>query len=404
MLILAQNPQFRRFWLGGVFNDVGVMMYFMVHGWLMFSITKSAFWVGAAAGINGLAMIAFGVFGGVLADRIDRRKLLASGQLVQALVALALAAVVFADRVEMWHVLLVAFIDGSAMTVKVPARFALTLDLVGRGRVLSATAAGWMSMTAMAVVVPLVGGAVINAFDIAWAYVIMAGAYLVAAAAVMSVGRVDVTKRGVASPWRDLTEGVRYAFKTPVVRTLIVAVIVTEVFGWAHESMLPVMVGEVLGAGALGLGYLLAAGGAGATVALLALTALGDVGNKGRLVVIGAGGFGLFLVLFAFSPWLPLSMVLLALAYAVMMLFEPAVTTLLQTTVPDDMRGRVLSFQTMSWGLTGVSGFHTGAIAGALGAPVAIAIGGGIVALNALRMATRTRDYQERPAEAVPEG
>ena len=150
MLILAQNPQFRRFWLGGVFNDIGMMMYLMVHGWLMFSVTKSAFWVGATAGMNGLAMIAFGVFGGVLADRVDRRKLLASGQLVQAAVALALAAVVFADRVEVWHVLVVAFIDGAALTVKVPSRMALTLDLVGRRQVLSATATGLVSMTAMA--------------------------------------------------------------------------------------------------------------------------------------------------------------------------------------------------------------------------------------------------------------
>ncbi len=403
MLILTQNPQFRRLWLGGVFNDIGLTMYFMVHGWLMFSITKSAFWVGATAGMNGLAMIAFGVFGGVLADRVDRRKLLASSQLVQASIALALAIVVFAEGVELWHVLLVAFIDGAAVTVKVPSRMALTLDLAGRARALSAIAAGYASMTAMAVIVPLAGGAVINAFGIAWAYVIMAGAYLVAAATVMSVGPVRVTRRGVTSPWRDLTEGVRYAFKTPVVRTLIVAVIVTEVFGWAHESMLPVMAGEVLGAGALGLGYLLAAGGAGATVALLVLSALGDVRDKGRLVVIGAGGFGILLAVFAFSTWLPLSMVLLAGAYALMMLFEPAVTTLLQTTVPDDMRGRVLSFQTMSWGLTGVSGFHTGAIARALGAPAAIAIGGAIVALNSLRMAVRTRDYQDRPTEAVSE-
>ena len=141
MLILVRTPQFMRFWIGGVFNDVGMHMYLLVHGWLMFSISGSAFWVGAATGMNGLAMLGFGVIGGVLADRFDRRKLLAFSQIIQASTALGLAAVVYLGVVDMWHVLLVAFIDGAVTSVKMPSRFALTFDLAGRTHVLSATAA-----------------------------------------------------------------------------------------------------------------------------------------------------------------------------------------------------------------------------------------------------------------------
>lgn len=97
-------------------------------------------------------------------------------------------------------------------------------------------------------------------------------------------------------------------------------------------------------------------------------------------------GFGVFLLLFAQSPWLPLSMLLLGMAYASVAVYETTLSTLLQTAVPDKMRGRVLSLQSFTWGVTGTSGFHTGAIATILGAPLAISIGGGVLVLNGVRM------------------
>ena len=181
-------------------------------------------------------------------------------------------------------------------------------------------------------------------------------------------------------------------FSTPAVRLLIAMVLVTEAFGWAHETILPVMARDVLDVGASGLGYLLAAGSAGGTVSTLLLASVGEVGRKSRLLVASSFGFGLFLVLFAWSSALPLSLVLIAGAYASALVYETTVTTLLQREVPDNLRGRVVSFQAMMWGVTGLAGFHTGAIAGAIGAPAAIAIGGAVVVVSAvwvLRVAGR---------------
>ena len=113
-------------------------------------------------------------------------------------------------------------------------------------------------------------------------------------------------------------------------------------------------------------------------------------------------GFGVFLILFAMSPWLLVSMLLIAVAYSMVALYETTLSTLLQTSVPDEMRGRVLSFQTFTWGLTGASGFHTGTIATLLGAPVAIAVGGGILVLNGLRMVRGLPDrFRESHAEVA---
>ena len=135
-----------------------------------------------------------------------------------------------------------------------------------------------------------------------------------------------------------------------------------------------------------GLAIMLSAGSAGALLASLSLSAVGDIRRKGFALILGYIGFGLFLIAFASSQWFVLSLFLIAMAYASVTLYETMMRTLLQTSVPDDMRGRVLSFQMFSWGFTGFSGFHTGAIAHLIGAQLAIAIGGGVVVLNGLRL------------------
>ena len=398
MLELFRNPRYRLLWINGAISDMGMVMFMMVHGWLALILTDSPFWVGATFGVQGLGILGSSTFVGVLVDRLDRRKLMAGAQFLQAAMLLSLAVLILTDNGHLWQVLVVGFLDGLAMSVRMPARMALTLDLVGRGRLLSATATNFVAMTIMGIVAPLLAGAVVSAADLGWAYVIMGAVYIVAALVLLSLkieAPVRRADREANSPWSDLKQGFRYVFSTPAVRTLILVVLVTETFGWSHEAMLPVMARDELKVGASGLGYLLAAASAGGLIATLVLSNLGDVREKGRLLVGGTGGFGLFLVLFAASSWFPLSMVLLALAYAVVVTYEATVTTLLQTVVPDEMRGRVLSFQVFSWGFTGVSGFHTGAIANALGAPVAIAIGGGVLMLNAVRLAGLTSRFRD---------
>ena len=401
MRLIFQDPRFRLLWISSAFNDMALMMHMMVQGWLTLTITDSPFWVGAAMGMNGLGLMCFSGVGGVLADRLERRKLIMASQTVQITLSVALAALIFTDQIQLCQILAAAFIEGMAVAVKVPARMALTLDVVGREKLLSATAANFAGMTVMGVVAPLVGGAVISAFDIAWAYVIMAGGRLTSTAILLNLRGIARVEARVASPWQDLKQGVRYVVTTPPVRALILIVLVTEGVGWSHESMLPVMARDVLGVNASGLGYLLATAAVGATIATVIVSNLGEVRDKGRLMLAGLGGFGLFLMLFAASTWLPLSMILLALAYAAVMAYEATLSTLLQTSVPDQMRGRVLSFQAFTWGLSQVSGFHMGAIANAVGAPVTIAIAGGLVMLNALRQLPTASRFREQPDQAA---
>ena len=395
MDLIVRNPMFRLLWLNGMFSQIGFMGFGMVHGWLALEVTDSPFWVGAAAGAMGLGLISFGAVAGLLVDRLDRRAVVLAATVLQAAGTGALIFLVFTDDVRLWHIMGSAYLLGVVSAARTPARMALMLDVVGRGFLLKATAADFASMSMMAIVTPLVAGSVVSGFGLGWAYLSIASAEVVGSLFLIGLVVERKSRRRPQTPWKDLVEGMEYVFTAPIVRTLMLMVLITEAFGWSHETIMPVMAGIELDVGASGFGYLMSAGGSGAFVSALVLSSVGEVEDKGRLVVMGLGGFGLFLVLFAFSPWFQLSLVLLALAYGMAVMYEATVHTLFQTVVPDEMRGRVLSFQAMTWGLTGASGFHMGAIASALDARIAIAIGGGVVMLNGLRLVGKVSGFRE---------
>ena len=408
MLLVIRNARFRLLWTSAVVNYMGLMFYFTVHGWLALEVTNSAFWVGATAGVNGLSIMIFSPAAGVLVDRLNRKWLILTALAFQVSVAAWIAAMLFTGRIELWHIIVAAFLDGAIMSVKVPSRTALVLDVAGRQNMLKATAANFAAMTGTGIFIPPLAGWVVETHGLAWAYIAMCSAFIFSATLLIFLTGVRRTERkSKTSPIQDFKEGARYVLTTPAVRLLFILMVTSELFGWAHETMMPVMAGKVLNAGPTGLGYLISAGSAGALLSSLILSATGEFRRKGLALILGYIGFGVFLILFAISGSLLLSLVLIATAYASVALYETMLGTLLQTTVPDEMRGRVLSFQMFSWGFTGFSGFHTGAVAALIGAPLAISIGGGVVVLNGIRLirsfAGRYNDEQpaHSPADVV---
>ena len=411
MSLILSNPQFRLLWTNGAFATMGVLVFFMIHGWLTLTVTDSPFWVGAASGMAGAGLMSFSILGGVLADRFSRRKLIAVSGLAEAAIALLLVVPIFLEEVHLWQVMGIAFLFGVAEAVRLPSFMALTVDVVGRGRLLSANAANFAAWGVAGIFAPLMAGAVVSIWGIGWVYIIMGATNLLGAAIILKLSDSSRLPRAMdssdeeltppESPWRSIKEGVRYVFTTPVVRALILMELVGELFGWAHYAMLPVMARDVLGVGASGLGYMLSVSMAGLLCTMLVVSGMGDIREKGRLAVAGYGGFGLFLILFAMSRYFPLSLAMLFAAYAAEAAYEATLHTLVQTAVPDRMRGRVISIQAFSWGVTGVSGFHTGAIANRLGAPMAIALGAIVLVLNALRLARRPSHLEQWRAEEV---
>ncbi len=402
MLLLLRHPQFRTFWIAGAFGDISLVAYFTVHGWLVLQITDSPLWVGISSFLGGLTMVVFSPIGGVLIDRVKKVRAVQVSGLFRGIGAVAMAALIFTDSVQLWHVLLFPIASGVTASVRIPGLMALSLDIVGRKRLVSATAARMASMMVMGVVVPLTIGRVVDGAGMGWAYAAMAAGDLISVGLLAMVNPPVDKRAEKSSPLEDLKQGALFSIRSPLVRTLLGAILINELFGWSHEPMLPVMARDVLGMGVSGLGNLLAAGSMGATVTSVALSSFENPRKKGVLLVVGIFGYGLFLLMFSLSRSVPLSLAMLGLAYGTAIVYETMVNTMLQTGVPYSMRGRVLSFQGMLWGVTGMTGFHTGALATFFGAPMAVGVGAVIVMLNALRLAPRASSV-ERESDLASE-
>ena len=399
MHLIFRNRQFRLFWTAGIFGDVSLITHFTVHGWLALLVTDSPFWVGATAGVGGIGMTVLAPWGGVLVDRFRKVDVIRAASTFRGLAAIALAVLVFTDSVQLWHVLAFAVATSATGATRMPGMKTLAMDIAGSEHLLAAMASRMASMTVVGVVVPLMIGPVIDSAGIGWAYVVIAVGDLTSVALMSFVRPQEPAERPEPrSPLADLKEGVIYSLRHPLVRTILGVILVTELFGWSAEPMLPVVVRDVLGGGATGLGLLVAAASGGAAVTAFALSSLGNVPYKGWLMVGGIFGFGCFLLCFSLSRNLQLSLVLFGLAGACTTLYETAGDTIMQSGVDRRMRGRVRSFQAMLWGVSGMSGFHAGVLATHFGAPLAIGVGATVVMVAGLVLARFTRSL-DRPVE-----
>ena len=373
--------------MGLLFNDAALAIEPLALGWLVLDITNSPLWVGISAGVAGVGMTLFSPVAGVLADRYNRKHLLILSLLVQSLAAIILGILLLMDFLELYHALLFSFVSGLTGSVKFSCKMALTLDLAGRNNLLKGIAANFFSMTIMGVVAPLAGGLILAELGMGQAFLLVGALLLVSLMVVSLLKGIESPQYRGASHVDDFLEGVRYMFRSPSVRLLILAVMVSETFGWAVESMLPVIARDELSLGPRGFSYHMTAGALGAAVTTVTISVVPNIENKGKLVLLGIIGFGIGLIVFAFSKLLILSLFCLAFTFGCGVAYESGLSTLIQEVIPDRMRGRVLSFQTFCWGFSGMAGFHAGPIAALLGAPIAVAIGGGVVALNGFRIA-----------------
>ena len=252
MFLILRNARFRLLWASSVVSEMGVMFHITAHGWLTLTVTDSAFWVGASAGVAGTSILVFSTVSGVLADRLNRKYLVLMTLILQAVVGAGLATLIFTERIELWHILLASSIEGAMVSIRVPSRLALMMDVAGRPNVQNATAANFAAMTGTGIVIPPIAGMLIEHFGIAWSYAAMSGAFILSSLILsLLAGVTGASRKGVASPLQDFKEGVRYVFTTPSVRLLILLMLTSEIFGWAHEAMIPVMARDVLGTGAL---------------------------------------------------------------------------------------------------------------------------------------------------------
>jgi MFS family permease len=352
-------------------------------GWLVLSLTDSNIALGATSAAATAPILLLSILAGVLADRVDLRRLLAGAQLAAAGVAGVLAILTMTRVVEFWHVLVLAFVSGAVGALATPAFQAVVSTIVDRSAIGSAIALNSAQFNLSRVLGPTVAGLVIAAGSLVLAFWANAIGLVIVAILIwtLPIRRASNAARVEASLWANLTDGIRYVRAERTIAILVLLAAVPALFILNYLVLMPVFARDILKIGAPGLGLLNASLGVGALSGALLVAILRPGGGSGRLMMVGLGSASLGLIVFGLSPWLPLSCVALAALGASQVAYYATTNTLIQVLVSPRLRGRVLSLYILtSLGVIPFGNLLAGAIAEEFGPPLALA-GGGTVTL-----------------------
>jgi MFS family permease len=348
--------------------------------WLVYDLTASPLYLGLVGGVHGIATIAFLLFGGVLADRIDRRRLLLATNFFFFFLLILIAISTAAQVVTVWHLLVYSLLSGAVTAFDQPTRHALLPHLLeDRRHLMNAIAMHSTIFQTARILGPAVAGILITEIGVAPCFFIAAGSYL---AMVWAMTRVKVTvegRREEQSIRSAIWQGVQYVRRNSIFSSVIGMVLVNSLFGMVFIYLMPVFAGEIFKVDSRGFGFLMTSVGLGTMAGTLLGATLGRFRKKNLLLLGGSSLFGLLLIFFSFSRVYIGSAVLIALAGVAQHVYMITAQTLLQSLVPDDVRGRVMAIYALVWSLGPVGSLQAGAIANYLGAPAAVAIGGAVV-------------------------
>jgi MFS family permease len=350
-------------------------------GWLVLELTDSAAALGLVAALQALPTLLLSVVAGVIADRVDRRRLLAGTQLFSAGVALVLAILTTTGLIQFWQVALLALLAGTAGAIQTPAYQAIVPSLVDRAAIGSAVALNSAQFNLSRILGPSIAGAVIAAGGLQIAFWGNALALVIVATVLWRLRIVTPPDlaRAESSMWSNLLDGLRWTRSQRTVAVLVLLAGVPALFLLNYLILLPVFARDVLEIGAPGLGILSGGVGVGALTAALALATLRPSGGSGRSILIALVVASVAEVVFAVSRVVPLSVVALAVLGGSQVVYYATTNTLLQVLVPARLRGRVISLYILtSWGLIPIGNLASGWVAERT-SPTAALVGGSVI-------------------------
>ncbi|MEW5873152.1 MAG: MFS transporter [Chloroflexota bacterium] len=370
-------PNFRLWFFGQIISLFGTWMQNTAQGYLIYELTRSPAFLGYVGVAAGLPSWLFMLYGGVIADRISRRKLMVYTQTAMMLLAFILAGLVFTNLVRPWHILVLAFALGVANAFDAPARLALIPELVEREDLTNAIALNGTMFNLATIIGPAAGGLIYAWFGPGWCFTINAVTFLavIAALLLMQLGEPRQRVRH-APPLADMVEGMRFVIGSRVVRALIIVLGMTTLFGFSFVNLLPAWAVDVLGGDAATNGWLRSAQGVGALISALAIASLGRFNYRGKLLTIGTFAFPSMLLVFSLVNVVPLALLGIACVGGAVVLIMNLANSLVQDNVPDEMRGRVMSIYSLTFfGSMPVGAFVLGQIAEHASEALALQVG-----------------------------
>ena len=375
---------FRIYWFGTLASVIGFQILAFSQFWIIHELTGSALYLGYVGVANSLPSMALNLFGGVLADKIDKKRLIAITQTVNVLLIGILVFLIFTNIVEAWHVIILAFLTGSVNAFDLPARIALYPTLVAKSALMNAVALNTSIWTGTNIIAPAIAGLVISNAGTMSAFIVSAMGFLIMAVLVMFLPKTPIRSSGI-SPLKDLAAGIRFIFKNNIFALLIGMSFFISFFGLSYMPMMPVFSVDILEIGVDGQGILMAVAGIGSLITTLVLARIGNFPHRGIVILSGAILFGVLLIVFAstslFFKNYSLAIILMFFIGLSYTSFGIPAISFLQLMVPDNLRGRVMGMFGMTWAFTPLGGLYVGFSAGFFGnpsegVPIVIAFGG----------------------------
>ena len=389
------NRHYRWLWLGRLATSGTFQMGNVVQGWLVYHLTGSAFalgWVGAGWSVAALTL---GMYGGAIADRIDKRRMIFWMRVGMLLTALVIGLLVATGAIRVWHLAVGSFFNGLFSAFLMPAQQSIISDLVERDTLMNALSLDALGMGLMGILGASLAGVFIDSVGAENVYFFMVALYAASLYAIMRLPHLPPDPQERHSAWSDLLGGARYLRGQPLL-VLVLALGVARVFlVMPYQSLLPAFAQDNLGLDASGLGLLQAVIGFGGLTASLIASHLGAYKGKGRLLASSSAVLGLCLILLVSVRWLPAVFLALFMVGGLGNLYMVLSDTLLLTHSDPAFRGRIVSVAMMQWALLPLGTIPSGAIADHVGVPWVVGVQGAIVVALFGLVAWRKRELAE---------
>lgn len=390
---------FRVLWGGALTSSIGTWMQKVAQAWLVLKLTDSPFYLGLDTFLGEAPILLLTMLGGVVADRYDRRRVLLLSQYVQMSTALALAALVYVDAVRIWHILALSCVTGTAQAFGGPAYQSLMPTLVRKDVMPNAIALNSIQFHTARIIGPLAAGVALAAWGSAACFSVNALSFLAVIGSLLSLRHVHVppaTERSVLEEWRG---GLAYVRRTPEIRAFMFLAFCNSLLGQPVLTLLPVFVQRVFQQDAAGYSWMMAFSGAGSVAGALTVAWLGRFPSMARTALSLQAVLGVLLVAFAATRLLPLSYLLLFTGSIALMMVNSLLSSMVQLTAPDELRGRVISIYMMAFrGGMPLGAILAGSLADRTSAPIALAVTGGLLTVIVGAFAWRGGWARTRPA------
>ena len=374
---------FRVYWFGMFVSLIGTWIQIVAQSWLVFQLTNSAFLLGVVGFLSSIPVFLLSLFGGVLADRLNKRNILIATQSAFMLLAFLLAVLTQMKLVTPYQIMFIALLNGVVMAFDAPSRQAMVVELVGKDYLFNAIALNSIAFNSSRIIGPALAGVLVATIGMSGCFYINGISFLplIIALFFIRVNKYTASDKN-NTVWRDLKEGLIFIRNNRLILVLITMTGVVSLFGIAYVIFMPIFANDILKVGVQGLAVLMSSAGLGALIAALLLARLGDFKYKGKLLVLASFIFSFSLVLFSLSKIYLLSLIALLFIGGSSVTAIALINTILQTKVPNEFMGRVMGVYMLTFfGILPFGNLIAGSLAEALGISFTIMLSGIICGL-----------------------